>query len=156
MAPAAILADDVRIIDIRQNDLEISLAKDIYRGLDPGDGKARSLPTILLYDTEGLRLFEEITYLDEYYLTNAEIEVLTSHAKSIVQRMPDDAQLVELGSGCVVLLLEIPWPKRLCQYTSPLFRLFNSILGTCARSRSYSKSLKGPRRMWTTMPSTFR
>lgn len=101
MAPAAYLVDDVKIIDIRQNDLEFSLAKDIYSGLDPRDGKARSLPTVLLYDTEGLRLFEEITYLDEYYLTNAEIEVLNTHAKSIVERMPDDAQLVELGSGCV-------------------------------------------------------
>ncbi|KAL2011147.1 hypothetical protein VTN00DRAFT_3865 [Thermoascus crustaceus] len=99
MAPAACLVDDVKIIDIRQNDLKFSLAKDIYSGLDPRDGKARSLPTVLLYDTEGLRLFEEITYLDEYYLTNAEIEVLNTHAKSIVERMPDDAQLVELGSG---------------------------------------------------------
>ncbi|KKA16396.1 N-methyltransferase [Rasamsonia emersonii CBS 393.64] len=58
-----------------------------------------SLPTVLLYDTRGLRLFEEITYLDEYYLTNAEIEVLTAHARTIAERMPDNAQLIELGSG---------------------------------------------------------
>lgn len=31
----------------------------------------RSVPTILLYDDAGLELFDQITYLEEYYLTNA-------------------------------------------------------------------------------------
>ena len=47
----------------------------------------------------GLKLFEDITYLDEYYLTNAEIETLTLHASGIAARLPDGIQLVELGSG---------------------------------------------------------
>ena len=42
--------------------------------LNPGKGKERKMPTLLLYDEQGLKLFEDITYLDEYYLTNAEIE----------------------------------------------------------------------------------
>lgn len=57
------------------------------------------MPTMLLYDAEGLKLFERITYLDEYYLTNAEIEVLTINARRLVERIPYDAQLLELGSG---------------------------------------------------------
>ncbi|RAL14979.1 DUF323 domain protein [Aspergillus homomorphus CBS 101889] len=54
---------------------------------------------MLLYNDQGLKLFEEITYLDEYYLTNAEIEVLRTHAQRIVARIPDNSQLLELGSG---------------------------------------------------------
>jgi L-histidine Nalpha-methyltransferase / hercynylcysteine S-oxide synthase len=46
-----------------------------------------------------LKLFEEITYLDEYYLTNAEIEALERHATEIVKRLPEGSRLVELGSG---------------------------------------------------------
>ncbi|KAL1969641.1 hypothetical protein VTN77DRAFT_8194 [Rasamsonia byssochlamydoides] len=95
MSPA-LIADTVNIIDIRSNDLGVSSGNAIYDGLH---GKPRSLPTVLLYDTKGLRLFEEITYLDEYYLTNAEIEVLTAHARTIAERLPDNAQLIELGSG---------------------------------------------------------
>jgi L-histidine Nalpha-methyltransferase / hercynylcysteine S-oxide synthase len=47
----------------------------------------------------GLKLFEEITYLDEYYLTNAEIEALERHATEIAKRLPEGSRLVELGSG---------------------------------------------------------
>ena len=49
----------------------------------------------------GLKLFEQITYLDEYYLTNAEIEVLETHADAIARRIPEGSRLVELGSGYV-------------------------------------------------------
>jgi hypothetical protein len=99
--------EHVDIIDIRQDDFDGSLVKDIYNGLNPQDGGQRTLPTLLLYDCEGLRLFEKITYLDEYYLTNAEIEVLTTHAKAIVEQIPENSQLVELGSGCVSFYLEL-------------------------------------------------
>merc|ERR1712093_736653 len=43
--------------------------------------------------------FEEITYLDEYYLTNAEIEVLRSYARNIAEAIPSGSMVVELGSG---------------------------------------------------------
>ena len=91
----------VPIVNIRRIETEDSLVQDIYSGLDVEDGKPRTLPTLLLYNAEGLRLFEEITYIKEYYLTNAEIEVLTTHAGKIVGRIPENAQLVELGSGYV-------------------------------------------------------
>jgi len=51
---------------------------------------------------KGLKLFEEITYLDEYYLTNAEIDALTRHANALVEHIPAGARIVELGSGCVI------------------------------------------------------
>lgn len=41
----------------------------------------------------------QITYLDEYYLTNDEIKVLEDSASSIVERIPEGAMVIELGSG---------------------------------------------------------
>jgi uncharacterized SAM-dependent methyltransferase len=103
MSPTALRnTDTVEIVDIHQNDMEFSLVDDIYKNLDPPTDTPRTFPTLLLYDAKGLKLFEKITYLDEYYLTNTEIEVLTNHAKRIVERIPDNAQLVELGSGSVI------------------------------------------------------
>lgn len=101
------LPNKVGIIDIRQDNIGQSMVKEIYNHLDPGNGKRRTFPTVLLYDAEGLRLFEEITYLADYYLTGEEIQVLQMHAKAIAEQMPDNTQLVELGSGCVFLALEI-------------------------------------------------
>ncbi len=46
-------------------------------------------------------MFEEITYLDEYYLTEAEIAILEQHGDSIADRIPNGALIVELGSGYV-------------------------------------------------------
>ncbi|KAJ5893715.1 hypothetical protein N7495_005406 [Penicillium taxi] len=100
MSPTALRnVGAVDIVNIHQDDLDFSLVNEIYHSIDPSDGKQRSFPTLLLYDANGLKLFERITYLDEYYLTNAEIEVLTTHAKKIVEWLPENAQLVELGSG---------------------------------------------------------
>lgn len=106
MSPALVSHSTVDIIDIRSNEAPFSAENAIYDGLNPPEGEARSFPTLLLYDAKGLQLFEEITYLDEYYLTNAEIELLTAHAKTLAERLPDNAQLVELGSGFVFLAPE--------------------------------------------------
>ena len=89
----------VSIIDVRQGDLEISLADEIRQKLNPGNGQEKRMPTLVLYDAKGLQLFEEITYLEEYYLTNAEIEVLTNHAEAIAGWLEPGSQLFELGSG---------------------------------------------------------
>jgi uncharacterized SAM-dependent methyltransferase len=43
----------------------------------------------------------QITYLDEYYLTNDEIEVLKSSAADMVKNIPSGAMIIELGSGSV-------------------------------------------------------
>ncbi|KAL4920713.1 C-type lectin protein [Aspergillus aurantiobrunneus] len=99
MSPSAVPSRAVDIVDIRENDLQYSLVYEIQKGLNPPDGARRSLPTMLLYDTEGLKLFEKITFVEEYYLTNAEIEVLETHAQRLVEKIPRDAQLLELGSG---------------------------------------------------------
>ncbi|KAF3043996.1 hypothetical protein E8E12_005344 [Didymella heteroderae] len=87
------------IIDIRVGSTDFDMVADIKKGLKPKDGGEKRLPTLLLYDEAGLRLFEKITYLDEYYLTNAEIEVLEAYAEQIARRVQPGSVLVELGSG---------------------------------------------------------
>lgn len=88
-----------RIIDIRSDTAGINLKQEIKAGLNVADGEEKTLPTLLLYDDDGLKLFERITYLEQYYLTGQEIEVLTEHANKIADRIPDGALVVELGSG---------------------------------------------------------
>ncbi|QIW99332.1 hypothetical protein AMS68_004850 [Peltaster fructicola] len=91
--------DVLNIIDIRSDAAGIELKEEIRRGLNPAPGCSKTLPTLLLYDAVGLKLFETITYLDEYYLTNEEINVLETYAIRIAERIPDGAILLELGSG---------------------------------------------------------
>jgi len=91
--------DGASILDIRCREVRLNLRDDIKIQLRPALGGEKRLPTMLLYDERGLKLFEEITFLDEYYLTNAEIEVLERYADQIAERIPHGAQVVELGSG---------------------------------------------------------
>lgn len=96
----------VSILDIRRDDLSSALLNDIHEMLRPEEGGQKRLPTSLLYDAQGLRLFEEITFLEEYYLTNAEIEALENHASDIASLIPGGSQIVELGSGYALIFLE--------------------------------------------------
>jgi uncharacterized SAM-dependent methyltransferase len=45
----------------------------------------------------------QITYLHEYFLTNAEIDVLERSADSIANAIPSRAMIMELGSGFVTV-----------------------------------------------------
>lgn len=87
------------IIDIRSDAAGIELKQLIRSGLEPDNGGEKTLPTLLLYDNKGLKLFEEITYLEQYYLTGQEIYVLEKYAEQIAERIPSGAMVVELGSG---------------------------------------------------------
>lgn len=58
----------------------------------------KELPAVWLYDETGSRLFERITRLSEYYLTDAEREILAERAGEIA--LATGARtLVELGAG---------------------------------------------------------
>lgn len=61
----------------------------------------RTLPVELLYDDAGLTLFDQITYLPEYYLTAAEADILANSGAEIVQSCVsgDGTLIVELGAG---------------------------------------------------------
>jgi dimethylhistidine N-methyltransferase len=51
------------------------------------------------YDAEGSRLFEQIMRLPEYYPTRSEMQVLRDKAREIAGLIPQEAALVEFGSG---------------------------------------------------------
>ena len=99
MAPQVDSSSDIPIVDIRQKEFNDSILDEIYGGLQLGTGKEKTLPTMVLYDERGLKLFEDITYLEEYYLTNAEIDVLSTYAADIADQIPSESRMVELGSG---------------------------------------------------------
>ena len=51
------------------------------------------------YDEVGSQLFEEITELPEYYLTDAELEIMRTHVDEMVALIGKQASLIEFGSG---------------------------------------------------------
>lgn len=55
---------------------------------------------MLLYDDKGLDIFDKITYDKDYYLTNAEIDILKTNARDMVEHyVQEGSVLVELGAG---------------------------------------------------------
>lgn len=59
----------------------------------------KQLPSKFFYDKRGSELFEQITRLDEYYLTRTEISILKTHIDEIAEHIGPRAMIVELGSG---------------------------------------------------------
>ena len=59
----------------------------------------KELPSKYLYDTVGSKLFEVICELPEYGATRADERLLRKHAAEIVEHIPGDVLVCELGSG---------------------------------------------------------
>ena len=51
------------------------------------------------YDERGSQLFDEITRLPEYYLTNTELGIMRDNIEEIVALVGQQASLIEFGSG---------------------------------------------------------
>jgi len=75
---------------------EDDFAREVLSGLS---NRPRSIPCRFLYDARGSELFEQITALEEYYPTRAEIGLLDRHAGDIAELAGEDAAIVEFGSG---------------------------------------------------------
>jgi dimethylhistidine N-methyltransferase len=71
-------------------------AADVRAGLS---ARRKRLSCRYFYDAVGSQLFEQICELPEYYLTRAELAILSTRADAIARLAPSDAALVELGSG---------------------------------------------------------
>ena len=91
------------IIDIQNHDGAGYLLQEIKETLrsPAGSQGPRRIPSMLLWDQKGLRRFEDITYLDEYYLTQTEIGILERSSDEIARRIKPGSILIELGSGLV-------------------------------------------------------
>jgi uncharacterized SAM-dependent methyltransferase len=98
----------VHVRDARHEPFATTLREEILAGLSKPVGQ-RSLPTILLYDERGLRLYDDVTtHSPEYYLFGAEENILKAYADEIVSAMrggaaqrapPQDEIVLELGAG---------------------------------------------------------
>ncbi|KAI1391802.1 histidine-specific methyltransferase [Hypoxylon trugodes] len=90
------------IIDIRAGGQPLDLKSSIRSSFQElnSDG-LRSFPSLLLWDEQGLKYFEQITHIPEYYLTNAEISLLEAHGHQIACGIKPGTILLELGSGCL-------------------------------------------------------
>lgn len=72
-------------------------ALEILEGLSK---KPKRLNSSLFYDQKGSGLFQDITELDEYYLTGCEFDILQNKKKSLAELFKNQPfNLVELGSG---------------------------------------------------------
>ncbi|KAI1078348.1 hypothetical protein F5B20DRAFT_591981 [Whalleya microplaca] len=92
----------IDIIDIRAGGQSLHLKDSIRLGLrEPNADGLRSLPSLLLWDEQGLKYFEQVTYVPEYYLTNIEIDLLEKHSLDLARNIRLGTILLELGSGCL-------------------------------------------------------
>ena len=69
----------------------------------------KSISPKYFYDENGSKLFEQITRLPEYYLTNTELYIMRAHVDEIAALVGPKASLIEFGSGSSLktrLLLE--------------------------------------------------
>ncbi|MGA9659227.1 MAG: ergothioneine biosynthesis protein EgtB [Asticcacaulis sp.] len=71
-------------------------AADVVAGLS---ARHKSLSPKYFYDALGSELFEAICQTPEYYPTRTEMALLTSIAADLTSDIPEDAVLVEFGSG---------------------------------------------------------
>jgi len=64
--------------------------------------RQKTLPSRWLYDQRGSELFEEITRLDEYYLTRTETAILRRRAGEMAALCGEGAALLEYGAGAAI------------------------------------------------------
>jgi dimethylhistidine N-methyltransferase len=73
-----------------------SMLNDVIQGMRQPQKK---LPSKYFYDERGSELLEQITRLEEYYLTRTEKRILETNINEITDCIGPRAMLVELGSG---------------------------------------------------------
>jgi dimethylhistidine N-methyltransferase len=74
-----------------------AFARDVLRGLSQ---RQKSLSSAWFYDERGSRLFEQITEIEEYYLTRCEREILATHAAELGELFSDGPfRVLEIGAG---------------------------------------------------------
>jgi len=79
--------------------LQEAVRNEALKGLLVAPGQQKTLSPWLFYDERGSQLFEDITRLDEYYLTRTEREIFAVNAKQIVASLGGPVSFVELGAG---------------------------------------------------------
>jgi dimethylhistidine N-methyltransferase len=99
MREASMAATARKIVSSDDRAARSEFSRDVLDGLKR---TPKAIPPKYFYDSEGSRLFEQITRLADYYPTRSEIEILRAHASEIAALIPERAALVEFGSGSSV------------------------------------------------------
>jgi uncharacterized SAM-dependent methyltransferase len=75
---------------------QVDLKKQIVQGLKI---VPPSMPSLLLWNDVGLKLFEILTQEPKYMPFRSEIDILHRHADQMAESMPSGSLLIELGCG---------------------------------------------------------
>ncbi|KAI1109267.1 histidine-specific methyltransferase [Nemania sp. NC0429] len=86
------------IVDIRQRCSNFDLGKEVVDGMRC---PPRSLPSLLLWDDQGLDYFDQFSQRSAYYPFHGEIEILRKYGSSIGSSIPSNGVLLELGCGSI-------------------------------------------------------
>ena len=70
--------------------------REIVKGLSQS---RKTISPKYFYDERGSRLFDKITELPEYYLTDAELEIMQANIDEMAELIGRTASLIEFGSG---------------------------------------------------------
>jgi dimethylhistidine N-methyltransferase len=73
-----------------------SFREEVLQGLRKAQ---KELPSKFFYDERGSELFEQISALDEYYLTRVELGIMRDHAGEMAHLLGSQCLLIEYGSG---------------------------------------------------------
>ena len=78
--------------------MDKNFAKDVLNGLT---APSKYLSSKYFYDDNGSRIFQEIMNMPEYYLTDAEFEILSLQSKQIIDALQfsEPFNIIELGAG---------------------------------------------------------
>lgn len=74
-------------------------AADIHQILNGLSAPQKQISPKYFYDARGSKLFDDITRLPEYYLTNAELGIMRDNIAEIIELVGKQASLIEFGSG---------------------------------------------------------
>lgn len=82
--------------DIIKPDSSEGVLNEIIQSLSKSQ---KELSCKFFYDEQGSILFEQISELEEYYLTRTEISILNNNIENISDTVGEEALILELGSG---------------------------------------------------------
>lgn len=90
------LIENSKWTPMTSNEIDLNFALDLIEGLGRNP---KSIPSKYLYDQRGSDLFNKITELPEYYVTNTEKEILKSLHGRLNPYLQNVREVIEFGGG---------------------------------------------------------
>ncbi|KAL2814075.1 histidine-specific methyltransferase [Aspergillus cavernicola] len=95
--PITFVASSVpKVYDIRRSTELLDLKSSVVSGLT---STLKTMPSLLLWDEQGLKNFDAWTQSPHYYPKERELEIITCHRHAIARALPEKSVLIELGCG---------------------------------------------------------